>query len=135
MEFSLSKAGLLLHHYSVLYVDVIIVYGDAKLYPNQYIMLDAIMVCSWFNMEERIHDRTLCRLMWPYKKLNSDDIFFSFFTVIIRRLVYFLGLHYLLNTLLFIVLPIWVHLTIIFTLLHWGDKTYKLSGCRNLQCW
>ena len=106
IEFSLCKPGLLLHHYCKLYVDVIIVYGDVKLYPNQYIMLDAVMVCSWFNTEEKIHDRTLCRLMWPYRKLNLDDIFLSFFTIIIRILVYFLGLYFLINNSLFSMLPI-----------------------------
>jgi hypothetical protein len=46
MEFSLRKVVLLLHHYCKLYVHEFIVYGDAKVYPNQYIILDAVLVCS-----------------------------------------------------------------------------------------
>jgi hypothetical protein len=46
MEFSLRKVVLLLHHYCKLYVHEFIVYGDAKVYPNQYIVLDAVVVCS-----------------------------------------------------------------------------------------
>jgi hypothetical protein len=65
MEFSLCKLRLLLHHCSKLYVYVIIVYGDAKIYPNQHIIQDGVMVCSCFNMKESTDDTCPVRLMWP----------------------------------------------------------------------